>query len=134
MLNEFTTTHVGGATRSFLNAHVDTYLKPYFDKRADMLSFDNQRSKTIKIIRKMKLKTNRNVDMNIHACGTSMGVVGSGPEDLHVTCRWTTNRKTHYIKGTPSGDPSDTEFRYPDGWIPFTCFYSPTMAQAGGNA
>jgi hypothetical protein len=31
ILNEYTTTPEGGATRSFLNAHVDTYLKPYFD-------------------------------------------------------------------------------------------------------
>ena len=64
-----------------------------------------------------------------------MGIVGSGPEDIYTTCRRTTNRKTHYIKGTPSGDPLDTEFRYPDGWIPFTCFYSSTtcMLSAGGN-
>ncbi|AXQ65511.1 MAG: hypothetical protein [Circular genetic element sp.] len=133
-LNEYTTTKLGEATRPFINAHIATYLKPYFDMRSDMLSFDNQRSSTIKVIRKLKLKTNRNTDMNIPASGTSMGIVGSGPEDLYVNCRWKTNRKTHYIKGIPSGDPADTEFRYPDGWIPFTCFYSPTLAQAGGNA
>ena len=84
MLNEFTTTHVGGATRSFLNAHVDTYLKPYFDKRADMLSFDNQRSKTIKIIRKIKLKRNRNADMNIPASGTCCHVWVSPDQDPRI--------------------------------------------------
>lgn len=133
-LNAFTTPLLGDYTRANLQTHIDTYLKPYFDIRADMLSFDDKRSKTIKIIRKMKLKTNRNTDMNIPAQGTSMGIVGSGPEDIYVNCRWTTNRKTHYIAGTPSGDPLDTEFRYPDGWIPFTCFYSPNLLSAGGNA
>ena len=121
-LNEYTNPILGGTGRDVINSHINTYVKPYFDNRYDMLSFDTKISKHIKVIRKLKLKTNRNTDINVTQTGGSAPFsAGSAPEDLYVTvCKWTTHRKVHYDEGKPSNDPDDTEFLYPgqNSWIP----------------
>lgn len=128
-LNEYTVPALGNAGRDFINSHINTYVKPYFDNRYDMLSFDTKVDKHIKVIRKLKLKGNRNTDINVTQTGGSAPFsAGAAPEDIYVTCKWVTNRKIHYDIGKPSGDPDDTEFLYPGqtSWIPFSCFYTPT--------